>query len=173
MTGTVSSQDSNLVYANLNLKVGSFNIQGQNKKKDTKLRKVNKLYVKNSFDILLLQETRSDGSIKEKKRWQKIFNTKQVYLSNFGSNSVGTGIVIKNEEVFKVQQQFVDPLGRYVAVIGDHEEGRFLVLSYYAPSIESEIKLFIDELSEQLSKLGSQMPEFSIARGDSNTVFSH
>ena len=67
MTGTVSSQDSNLVYANLNLKVGSFNIQGQGKKNETKLRKINKLFVKNKFDILLLQETRTDGNGKEKK----------------------------------------------------------------------------------------------------------
>ena len=173
MTGTALNQNSNMVYANLNLKVGSFNIRGQNKKNEIKLRKINKLFAKNKLDILLLQETRSDGSEKEKKKWQNIFNTKQVFLSKFGSNAVGCGIVIKNEDIFKVQQEFVDPLGRYVAVIGDHEEGRFLILSFYAPSTESEIKQFIEELGEQLSKLGAQMPEFVIAGGDTNTVLSH
>ena len=120
----------------------------------------------------MLQETRSDGSEKERRKWQTIFNTKQVFLSKFGSSAVGTGIIIKNEDIFKVQHQFVDPNGRYIAVIGDHEEGRFLVLSYYAPSVDNEIENFINELRDQLSKLGSEMPEFVIAGGDTNTVFS-
>ena len=173
MSGTVSHHGSDTVYANLNLKLGSLNIQGQGKKNEVKLRKIKKLFKKNKFDILLLQETRSDGSEKERRKWQKIFNTKQIFLSNIGSNAVGKGIIIKNDEIFKVQHQFIDPRGRYTAVIGDHEEGRFLVISYYAPSVDAEIKCFINELSEQLSNLGSEMPEFVIAGGDTNTVFSH
>ena len=40
MSGSVLGQGSNLVCANLNLKVGSFNIHGQSKKNEIKLRKV-------------------------------------------------------------------------------------------------------------------------------------
>ena len=53
MTGTVSHQKSDIVYANLNLKIGSLNIQGQGKKNEVKLRKIKKLFNKNKFDLLL------------------------------------------------------------------------------------------------------------------------
>ena len=71
-----------------------------------------------------------------------------------------------------MHHHFIDPGGRYVAVIGDHEESSFLILSLYSPTIEAQIKLFVEELGEKLSKLGSKMPEFIIAGGDTNTVFS-
>ena len=41
-----------------------------------------------------------------------MFNTKNVYLSDFGSNSVGAGIVIKNNDCFNVHHHFIDPGGR-------------------------------------------------------------
>ena len=123
----------------LQLKVGSYNVQGQGKKSQVKLRKIKNLFTRGGFDIFLLQETRSDGSEKELKRWQKVFNTKQIFLTSFGSNAVGVGIVIKSEEDFTVHRYFKDPLGRYVGVIGDHEEGKFLILSFYSPSIEQVV----------------------------------
>ena len=52
-------------FANFDLKIGSFNIQGQNRKNTIKLRKIKRLLVKGIFDILLLQETRSDGTESE------------------------------------------------------------------------------------------------------------
>ena len=128
--------------ANFNLKVGTLNIQGQNRKDTFKLRKIKNLFQKGSFDILLLQETRSDGSDKELKKWCKTFNTKQIYLTNFGSSAVGAGIIIKDDDVFKVNHEIKDPKGRFVGVIGDHEEGRFLVLSFYSPSLEIDIVNF-------------------------------
>ena len=99
---------SNSVYANFNLKIGSFNIHGQGKTQ-VKLRKVKNSFTKGNFDILLLQETRTDGSEKELKKWQKVFNSKQIYLSAFGTRAVGTGIVVRNSEVFKVLHSFHDP----------------------------------------------------------------
>ena len=94
------------------------------------------MFTRGGFDVFLLQETRSDGSEKELKRWRKVFKTKQIYLTAFGTRAVGAGIVIKSEEDFIVHRYFTDPLGRYVGVIGDHEEGKFLILSFYSPSIE-------------------------------------
>ena len=88
---------------------------------------------------MLVQETRTDGSEKEIKKWRKIFNSKQVYLTSFGTKSVGAGIIVKNEDCFKVHHYFLDPLGRYAGIVGDHEDGKFLVLSFYSPSIELEI----------------------------------
>ena len=112
---------------------------------------------------MLLQETRSDGSEKEIKKWNKIFNSKQIYLTKFGPQSVGAGIVVRNEECFKVHHCFLDPLGRYVGIVGDHEEGKFLVLSFYSPSIGNEIKKFvINDLCEQLKNVGEDLPEFLI-----------
>ena len=57
-------------------------------------------------------------------------------------------------------------------MIEDHEECSFLILSLSSPSVESQIKLFIDELSVQFAKLGSNLPEFIIVGGDTNTAFS-
>ena len=123
--------------------------------------------------MLLVQETRSDGTEKELKRWSKIFNSKQIFLTNFGTNSVGAGIIVKNEEVFKVHHYFIDPGGRYVGIVGDHEEGKFLVVSFYSPSVENEIKKFVvNSLCEQLSNMGGDMPQFLIMGGDTNTVVS-
>lgn len=113
--------------------------------------------------VLLVQETRSDGTEKEFKKWAKIFNSKQIFLTNFGTNSVGAGIIVKNEEVFKVHHFFIDPGGRYVGIVGDHEEGKFLVISFYSPSVENEIKNFVvNNLCTELRKMGEDMPEFLI-----------
>ena len=121
----------------------------------------------------MLQETRTDGTDKELKKWQKIFNTKQIYLTAFGTRAVGAGIVIRSDDTFKVSSRFHDPLGRYVGVIGDHEDGKFLVLSFYSPSISREIRDFIiDSIYKQLENLGLDLPQFLILGGDSNTVFS-
>ena len=99
-------QGSNQLHANFNLKVGSFNIHGQGTKGQIKLRKVNNLFHKGKFDSLLVQETRTDGSEKELKKWRKIFNSQQIYLTNFGTRSVGAGIIVRSEECFKVHHCF-------------------------------------------------------------------
>ena len=162
------------MYANFNLKLGSFNIHGQGNKNQIKLRKIHNLFTKGRFDILLLQETRTDGTEKEFKKWQKIFHSNQIYLTNFGTRSVGAGIVIRDEETFKVHQCINDPQGRYVAVVGDHEEGKFLILSFYSPSVENEIKNFvINSICTQLTSMDVDLPQFLIIGGDSNTVFSN
>ena len=97
------------------------------------MRKVKRLFDRGKFDILLLQETRTDGSFKAKQMWKKIFNSSQIFLTKQGSNAVGAGVVIGSENIFKVSSHILDPLGRYAAVIGDHEEGKFLILSFTAP----------------------------------------
>ena len=69
------------------------------------------MFTKGNFDILLLQETRSDGSEKELKKWYKNFNCKQIYLTSYGTRAVGAGIIVRSDETFKVLHQFVDPAG--------------------------------------------------------------
>ena len=70
-------------------------------------------------------------------------------------------------------QSFQDPQGRYIGIIGDHEEGKFLVLSFYCPSISREIRDFIiNSIYTELENLGEDLPQFLILGGDSNTVFS-
>ena len=138
------------------------------------MRKVKNNFIKGNFDILLLQETRSDGSEKEIKKWKKIFNNKNIYLTAFGGRAVGAGIIVRDQNVFNVHHHFNDPHGRYVGIVGDHEDGKFLVLSFYSPSIEREIKQFvIDHIYAQLINMGEDLPEFLILGGDSNTVFSN
>ena len=97
MVGDDANTDrrSNSHFANFNLKLGTYNIHGQGSKNTVKLRKIKKTFTRGNFDILFLQETRTTGDEKELKKWQKVFNSKQVYLTNHGANSVGTGIVIK------------------------------------------------------------------------------
>ena len=95
-----------------------------------KLRKVKNNFIKGNFDILLLQETRSDGSEKEIKKWKKIFNNKNIYLTAFGGRAVGAGIIVRDQNVFNVHHHFNDPQGRYVGIVGDHEDGKFLVFSF-------------------------------------------
>ena len=131
------------------------------------------MFIRGNFDLLLLQETRTDGSEKEIKKWQKISNSKQIYLTEFGTRAVGAGIVVRNSEVFKVHRSFHDPLGRYVGIIGDHEEGKFLVLSFYSPSISREIRDFvINHIYQQLINLGQDLPQFLVIGGDTNTPFN-
>ena len=91
---------SNLYYTNFNIKIGSLNMQGQSKKDTAKLRKIKNIINRENFDILLIQETRSDGSETERRRWYKEFNTSQIYLTKLGSTAVGAGIIVKNDEVF-------------------------------------------------------------------------
>ena len=128
------------------------------------------------MDILLLQETRSDGSKKESKKWSKIFNTNQIFFTEFGSEAVGSGIIIRNNDKFRVDNVIKDPQGRFVAILGDHEEGRFLVSSFYCPSQNNDIKRFIeDEIIQMISSLeeNNKLPEFCILGGDTNTAFSN
>jgi exonuclease III len=162
------------VYGNFILNLGSFNLLGQGNKNLVKLRKLCYLFTKGNVDNFLLQETRTDGSEKELKKWQKLFHSKQIFLTNFGTRSVGAGIIIKNEESFKVHQCFNDPEGRYVGVVGDHEEGKFLILSFYSPSVENEIKSFvIDSICAKLTAMNTDLPQFLVLGGDTNTVFSN
>ena len=80
---------------------------------------------KGNFDILLLQETRTERNEKEIKQGQKLFNTKQILLTNYGTNSVGAGILKRNEDIFQVHHSFSDPSGRYIGVIGDTRKENF------------------------------------------------
>ena len=60
-----------------------------------------------------------------------------------------------------------------MGVIGDHEEGQFLLLSFYSPYVENEIRDFvINEIYQTLTNLGQQLPQFLIIGGDTNTVFA-
>ena len=137
-----------------------------------KLRKIKNSFTIGNFDIFLLQETRTDGSEKELKKWKKIFNSKNVYLTSFGTRAVGAGIVVRSNDSFNVLHSFSDPEGRYIGIIGDHEEGKFLVLSFYSPSISREIRNFaIDHIYAQLISLGEELPQFLLLGGDTNTVF--
>ena len=106
----------------MDLKVGTYNIRGQGSQSQVKLRKIHNNFTKGKFDILFLQETRTSGTEKELKTWQTVFNTKQIFLTDYGTESVGAGIVIRDEETFKVGHKFIDPEGRYVGLVGDHED---------------------------------------------------
>ena len=131
------------------------------------------MFTKGNFDILLLQETRSDGSESELKKWRKVFNCKQIYFTSYGTRAVGAGIIVRDPETFNVLHQFADPAGRYLGIVGDHEEGKFLILSFYSPSVSKEIKAFvINHIYAQLENMGEDLPQFLIAGGDTNTVFS-
>ena len=95
-------------------------------------------------------------------------------MTEQGANSVGAGIIVRNDETFRVDNVIKDPLGRYIAIIGDHEEGRFLIASFYCPSQDIKIKDFIsNEVSQIMSSLDQdgKLPEFIILGGDTNTVF--
>ena len=60
-----------------------------------------------------------------------------------------------------------------MGIVGDHEDGKFLVVSFFSPSIDKEIKQFvINSLCKQLYDMGEEMPQFLILGGDTNTVFS-
>ena len=84
------------------------------------------------------------------------------------------GIIIQDENIFKVHHHFSDPAGRFVGIVGDHEDGKFLILSFYSPSIEREIKDFvINHIYAQLTSMGADLPEFIVCGGDTNTVFSN
>ena len=70
-------------------------------------------------------------------------------------------------------QSFHDPQGRYPGIIGDHEEGKFMILSFCSPSVAREIRHFvIKNIYEQLESLGQDLPQFLILGGDTNTPFS-
>ena len=86
---------------------------------------------------------------------------------------MGAGIIIKNKDVFNVHHIFNDPYGRYVGIVGDHENGKFLVLSFYSPSVEREIRDFvINHIYAQLENMVQDLPQFLILGGDTNTVFN-
>ena len=120
-----------------------------------------------------MQETRSEGSEKEIRKWQKIFNCKQIYLTSYGTRAVGAGVIVRNPDVFKVLHHFEDPEGRYVGIVGDHEEGKFLVMSFYSPTISNEIRSFVlNQIYTRLDEMGEDLPEFLILGGDTNTVFN-
>ena len=61
-----------------------------------------------------------------------------------------------------------------MGVVGDHEEGKFLIVSFYSPSVENEIRDFvINSICAQLTDMGMDLPQFLILGGDTNTVFSN
>ena len=61
-----------------------------------------------------------------------------------------------------------------MGAVGDHEEGEFLILSFYSPSVENEIKDFVvNSICVQLTDMGMDLPQFLILGGDTNTVFSN
>ena len=82
MVSSSTPHGSDSTYANFNLKVGSLNIHGQGKSQ-IKLRKVKNSFTRGNFDIFLIQETRTDGTERELKKWQKVFNTKHIFLTTY------------------------------------------------------------------------------------------
>ena len=169
-----ANENANKALANLDLKIGTYNIRGQGAQKEIKLRKIKNNFDRGKFNVLFVQETRTSGSEKELKRWQKVFNSKQIFLTSAGTESVGAGIVIRDEESFTVRHSFIDPEGRYVGLVGDHEDSQFLLLSFYSPYVDREIKDFVmSKIYETLNSLGEQLPEFVVLGGDTNTVFSN
>ena len=124
---TNRAQRNEYSYCNFNLKIGTSNIQGQGTQNEKKLRKVNRKFENANLDILFVQEARSTGEINERKKWEKLFKTKDIYLTQFGGDSVGVGIILKNGVNFQVQHVLQDPNGRYIGLIGDHEQASFLL----------------------------------------------
>ena len=69
-----------------------------------------------------------------------------------------------------------DPLGRFIGILGDHEDSRFFVGSFYCPSIDNEIKNFINnDIYKMIQSLEdkNQLPQFIVLAGDTNTPFSY
>ena len=152
------------------LKICTQNIQGQGSQdKGKKLKKVSKIFKEKGYNVGFFQETRTDESDIDLKKWQKAFQTKQVFFTKYGHQRRGAAIVIDNEDSFRVEAELEDNEGRYFGVIGDHNDSHCLLLSIYAPYVEGELKDFIrNTIYRQMEELGQKIPEFVILGGDFN-----
>ena len=158
----------------IDLKICTQNIQGQGSQdRGKKLKKVSKIFRSKGYNVGFFQETRTDNSEEDLKKWQKHFQTKQVYFTKYGHRERGAAIVIDNEDSFRVEAELDDPEGRFFGVIGDHNDIHCLLLSIYAPYVEADLKNFIkDTIYKQLEELGQKLPEFVIIGGDFNVCMT-
>jgi exonuclease III len=152
------------------LKICTQNIQGQGSKdKGKKLKKVSKIFKSKGYNVGFFQETHTDNSEADVKKWQKAFQMKQIYFTKLGHRERGTAIVIDSEDSFRVEAELEDIEGRYFGVIGDHNDAHCLLLSVYAPYVEVDLKSFIrNTVYQKLEELGQKLPEFIVIGGDFN-----
>ena len=104
----LSNQVSNQVDANFDLKAVTFNINGQGKGQ-VKLSKVKTILIGEDFIFRFCKKL----ELRATKR------------------SVGKGMIVTNNDLFKVHHCFSDPHWIYVGIVGDQEEGKFLILSLW------------------------------------------
>ena len=151
--------------SNKELRIGSLNVRGLNK--EGKRHSMFKWFLKQKFDVLLLQEVYSDVDIENV--WSREWGT-QIIFAHGTKHSKGVAIMTRPGLDIKITVEKEDKEGRYLICKMYFEEETFVLVNVYAPNKLNEKKVFLVKLSEILDKMEFQGDEKLICAGDWNTI---
>jgi len=131
---------------NLSLTCISLNVRGlQNEPK----RRAQFIWAKKEeVDVIFFQETHSSASVESiwKNQWGS-----DAFFSHGSSNARGTAILFKQKGRFQIEQQILDPQGRYVWLKIKTQDFQAELLNVYAPTNRDEQLVFYDDLNHLIS----------------------
>ena len=121
------------------------------------------IFKRSRFDIILLQETHwtSDIEMEIRRDWGG-----EIFF-NYGSHSArGVAILVNSHLEYNVKQTRSDNEGRVLNILLDFEEQTINIVNVYAPSTDSQRRIFFAALERFLSS-----DYVNIVGGDFNCIF--
>ena len=105
---------------------------------------------KRKADIIFLQETHS--AVKTETQWKNEWGA-DIITSHGSSNARGVAILIKAGFDCSIQQQILDPMGRYIIVKAVIQDKTYVLINIYAPNTkDKDLMSFFNNLFEILQK---------------------
>ena len=91
---------------------------------------------KRKADIIFLQETHS--TVKTETQWKNEWGA-EIITSHGSSNARGVAILIKAGFDCSINQQILDPLGRYIIVKAAIQDKTYVLINLYAPNKDEDL----------------------------------
>ena len=107
---------------------------------------------KRKADIIFLQETHSRLlSIKIETQWKNEWGA-EIITSHGSSNASGVVILIKAGFDCSINQQILDPMGRYIIVKAVINDKSYVLIYIYAPNKDTDLTNFFKNLLQSFKK---------------------
>lgn len=142
-----------------NVSIMTYNVNGLGDEK--KRRKVFNYLHEHKYDVIMMQETHSVSD--SEKRWTNEWGGK-IFFSHGTQAARGTAIMFRKNFDFKLQNQIIDPNGRYLILTVNIDNIDLVLVSVYAPNVDDP-RFFV-----QMFEIADTCDGRKIYAGDFNTI---
>ena len=150
----------------IDLRIAAENVNGFGDARKPEKRNTIFLRMWEKGDILFFQETHTTA---EKENDYTNLSGDTYIFSHGQSNSKGVMIVISEKIEHALIKQHSDPNGRFIFILCELQGYTFVLVNAYAPNIEKEHKLFLNNLNKKLEDFREEETyDFIVAEGDWN-----